>query len=131
MCTEVGYQFLYRTSRWDIQVATQHYHRNDNVPLQTHTRISLLVTERYHESLVVASGVTAPRAEWLAGVLLPKLLQWSRGPLDSGRLQSLVPLDRYSHLYQHLKEKHGQALVKVRCVQVAVSLKNVTRGSLC
>ena len=58
-----------------------------------------------------------PSADWLAAVLLPKLARWAVPTLEvapgPGKGLSLVPLDRYLALYQELKERHSDHLVKV------------------
>ena len=88
-----------------------------------------------------SNGITVPTREWLRGVLLPKIVQWSeeessqkqsvppgkhRVGKSRKRGESLIPLGRYSQLYAELKEKYGPTLVKV-CVCVcvfALSLRN-------
>lgn len=65
-----------------------------------------------------SSGVTCPTTDWLEKTLLPKVLQWSQesrgvsgGP---GKGESLIPMDRYSRLYQNMKSKYGPPIIKVR-----------------
>lgn len=73
-------------------------------------------------------GVTVPVVEWLGGVLLPKILQWSQEAASVGAVtltmkQSLIPLDKYSSLYLEMKGRYGQPLIKVR-PSVMVSLSH-------
>lgn len=78
-------------------------------------RIGLFVTEEYCTP-GLANGVTLPMVDWLGGVLLPKILQWAQESGDGGReqlKQALVPLDRYSCLYQQMRERYGSTLIKV------------------
>jgi len=74
---------------------------------------------------VQRSGLV-PSADWLATVLLPKLAQWTAPSLEvapgPGKGLSLVPLDRYSVLYQELKERHGDHLVKVGVAHATPSM---------
>lgn len=83
-------------------------------------RISLFVAPQYSGSCV--NGVTVPVVEWLGGVLLPKILQWAQEASGGGASgggaqrtmkQSLIPLDKYSSLYQEMKERYGHSLIKV------------------
>lgn len=78
----------------------------------------MFVTEQYcaPESSGWVNGVTLPVADWLGGVLLPKISQWAQENTAGGRgqlKQTLVPLDRYSRLYQQMKERYGPTLIKV------------------
>ncbi len=84
------------------------------------SRICLFLTEQYCAASAagLVNGVTVPAADWLVGVLLPKILLWSNSQGQGGHSamqlrQTLVPLDKYSCLYQRMKEKHGPALIKV------------------
>lgn len=77
-------------------------------------RISLYVTEQYSG---LVDGMARPGVDWLAGVLLPKVLQWAQESSVGGKKgelrQTLVPLDRYGRLYQQMKERYGHTLIKV------------------
>nr|XP_057924818.1 probable tRNA (uracil-O(2)-)-methyltransferase [Doryrhamphus excisus] len=61
-----------------------------------------------------SDGVAYPRLSWLSSELLPKLLRWST-ECKSGDFTStlsLLPVEKYSLMYQHLKDKY-KAMVKV------------------
>ncbi|XP_037118567.1 probable tRNA (uracil-O(2)-)-methyltransferase [Syngnathus acus] len=61
-----------------------------------------------------SDGVAYPNLGWLASDLLPKLLRWAvacKSSLFPNTL-SLLPVEKYSMVYQRLKEKY-KALVKV------------------
>lgn len=98
LCHKLAYRFMY----------------------ETHTsKICLFLTEQYCAASAagLVNGVTVPAADWLVGVLLPKILLWSNSQGQGGHSamqlrQTLVPLDKYSCLYQRMKEKHGPALIK-------------------
>ena len=69
-------------------------------------------------------GVLCPTVQWLQDHLLPKLCKWAEeiqpdGKTSKGSLR-LVPLDRYTLLYNRLKHDFGEKLVKVH-----VSLVNM------
>lgn len=53
-------------------------------------------------------------SEWLADILFPKLIAWTeiRDTLVQKSL-TLVPVDKYCQLYQDLKLKYGEDIVKV------------------
>ena len=58
--------------------------------------------------------MTSPGADWLGGVLLPKILQWAQeGGREEGPREPLIPLDRYCSLYQEMKDRYGHTLIKV------------------
>ncbi len=64
-----------------------------------------------------SDGVAYPKLSWLCTKLLPKLSRWA---LESKTSEfkstlSLIPVEKYSILYQQLKEKYKE-LVKVRAV---------------
>ncbi|XP_024119334.2 probable tRNA (uracil-O(2)-)-methyltransferase, partial [Oryzias melastigma] len=62
----------------------------------------------------VSDGVARPNLFWLSSELLPKLVRWgseSRSSEFKSTL-SLLPVEKYSITYQHLKEKY-RAMVKV------------------
>lgn len=63
----------------------------------------------------VSDGVARPNLFWLSSELLPKLVRWgseSRSSEFKSTL-SLLPVEKYSITYQHLKEKY-RAMVKVK-----------------
>lgn len=64
----------------------------------------------------LADGITAPTADWLVSLLLPKTAKWAeesaRG-CGGKRVESLVPLGRYSTLHHRLKAKYGPEFVQV------------------
>ncbi|XP_064201022.1 probable tRNA (uracil-O(2)-)-methyltransferase [Anguilla rostrata] len=61
-----------------------------------------------------SDGVVYPKFPWLVGVLLPKLAQWSTESRQSEfkSTLSLIPVEKYSCMYQKLKEKYKE-MVKV------------------
>ncbi|KAG7461868.1 hypothetical protein MATL_G00195690 [Megalops atlanticus] len=61
-----------------------------------------------------SDGVAYPKLSWLSGVLLPKLVQWSTECRQSEfkSTLSLIPVEKYSCMYQQLKEKYKE-MVKV------------------
>ncbi|XP_018330185.1 probable tRNA (uracil-O(2)-)-methyltransferase [Agrilus planipennis] len=55
-------------------------------------------------------------ADWLVGVLFPKLMKWAKESafkLDVKNSLSLVNIDLYSNLYHSLKEKYGKQIVQM------------------
>ncbi|KXJ27835.1 putative tRNA (uracil-O(2)-)-methyltransferase [Exaiptasia diaphana] len=58
-------------------------------------------------------GIVCPSIKWLRDQLLPKLNKWAENPENKskGSLR-LISLERYTILYQTLKEKYGWDLVK-------------------
>lgn len=74
-------------------------------------RVALHLTEHYSG---LANGVTSPGADWLSGVLLPRILKWAvEREAWQGQRETLIPLDRYCSLYQEMKDRYGQTLIKV------------------
>ncbi|XP_061665265.1 probable tRNA (uracil-O(2)-)-methyltransferase isoform X2 [Syngnathoides biaculeatus] len=73
--------------------------------LQLHARTA----ETWH-----SDGVAYPKLPWLAGDLLPKLARWAAACKSSERADtlSLLPVEKYSLVYQRLKDKY-KAMVKV------------------
>ncbi|KAM8747702.1 putative tRNA (uracil-O(2)-)-methyltransferase isoform 1-T2 [Acanthopagrus schlegelii] len=61
-----------------------------------------------------SDGVAYPRLSWLSTDLLPKLLRWATECKSSEfrSTLSLLPVEKYSVMYQQLKEKY-KAMVKV------------------
>ncbi|XP_076017805.1 putative tRNA (uracil-O(2)-)-methyltransferase [Genypterus blacodes] len=61
-----------------------------------------------------SDGVAYPRLSWLSTDLLPKLLRWATESKSSEfkSTLSLLPVEKYSVMYQQLKEKY-KAMVKV------------------
>ncbi|MBN3300663.1 TRM44 methyltransferase, partial [Amia calva] len=61
-----------------------------------------------------SNGVIYPKLAWLSTELLPKLVKWSTENTKSEfkSTLSLIPVEKYSHLYQKLKEKYKE-MVKV------------------
>nr|XP_054603774.1 probable tRNA (uracil-O(2)-)-methyltransferase [Nothobranchius furzeri] len=61
-----------------------------------------------------SDGVAYPRLSWLSSDLLPKLVHWAAECRTSEfrSTLSLLPVEKYSLLYQQLKEKY-KAMVKV------------------
>lgn len=62
-----------------------------------------------------SDGVAYPRLSWLSADLLPKLQRWATECKSSEfrSTLSLLPVEKYSVMYQQLKEKY-KALVKVK-----------------
>jgi tRNASer (uridine44-2'-O)-methyltransferase len=62
----------------------------------------------------IGDGVVCPSIKWMKDQLLPKLKKWAENPekQSKGSLR-LISLERYTLLYQELKEKYGHDLVKV------------------
>ncbi|XP_061565608.1 probable tRNA (uracil-O(2)-)-methyltransferase [Cololabis saira] len=62
----------------------------------------------------VSDGVAYAKLPWLSSDLLPKLARWASECKSSefGSTLSLLPVEKYSITYQHLKEKY-KAMVKV------------------
>lgn len=71
-------------------------------------------------------GVAYPKLAWLSSDLLPKLVRWATECQSSEfrSTLSLLPVEKYSLVYQQLKEKY-KAMVKV---QSLVSLFNRSTG---
>lgn len=66
----------------------------------------------------LSDGVAYPKLTWLCTDLLPKLVRWAA---DCKRSEfrstlSLLPVEKYSLVYQQLKEKY-KAMVKVKSAQ--------------
>lgn len=61
-----------------------------------------------------SDGVAYPKPAWFSAELLPKLVRWATENKSSefSSTLSLLPLEKYSVVYQQLKEKY-RALVKV------------------
>lgn len=61
-----------------------------------------------------SDGIAYPRLPWLTSDLLPKLLRWATECKSSEfkSTLSLLPVEKYSLMYQQLKEKY-KAMVKV------------------
>lgn len=66
-----------------------------------------------------SDGVVYPKLAWLSTDLLPKLLRWASQCKSSEfkSTLSLLPVDKYSLMYQRLKDKY-KAMVKVQPGQV-------------
>ena len=62
-----------------------------------------------------SDGVAYAKLPWLSSDLLPKLVRWATECKSSEfkSTLSLLPVEKYSFMYQHLKEKY-KAMVKVR-----------------
>ncbi|KAI1883493.1 hypothetical protein AGOR_G00232010 [Albula goreensis] len=62
----------------------------------------------------LSDGVAYPKLPWVRGVLLPKLVHWSTESRQSEfkSTLSLIPVEKYSCMYQKLKEKYKE-MVKV------------------
>lgn len=62
-----------------------------------------------------SDGVAYPKLAWLSADLLPKLKRWATECKSSEfrSTLSLLPVDKYSLMYQQLKEKY-RAMVKVK-----------------
>jgi len=88
------------------------------ITIISHYSIVLCVATRTVESSLAdnkgGDGVVCPSIKWLRDLLLPKLKKWAENPAGSsqGSLR-LISLERYTILYQTLKEKYGWDLVKV------------------
>ena len=88
----------------------------------TNTRIFLRILNEPSEPTDQQSnhqrdGVFSPTVNWLQDHLLPKLSKWAEES-QSGEQKSkgslrLVPLDKYTLLYQQMKQKYGERLVRV------------------
>lgn len=65
-----------------------------------------------------SDGVAYPRLPWLSSDLLPKLVRWATECKSSEfrSTLSLLPVEKYSVMYQTLKEKY-KAMVKVKSAQ--------------
>lgn len=63
-----------------------------------------------------SDGVAYPKPAWFSTDLLPKLVRWATEKRSSefGSTLSLLPVERYSVVYQQLKDKY-KAMVKVKC----------------
>lgn len=63
----------------------------------------------------VSDGVAYAKLPWLSSDLLPKLMRWAAEckSSDFKSTLSLLPVEKYSFMYQHLKEKY-KAMVKVK-----------------
>ncbi|XP_061620526.1 probable tRNA (uracil-O(2)-)-methyltransferase isoform X1 [Phyllopteryx taeniolatus] len=61
-----------------------------------------------------SDGVAYPKLSWLSGKLLPKLVRWAAACKSGGWADtlSLLPVEKYSLVYQRLKDKY-KAMVKV------------------
>ncbi|KAM9836651.1 putative tRNA (uracil-O(2)-)-methyltransferase isoform 2-T2 [Aulostomus maculatus] len=61
-----------------------------------------------------SDGVVYPKLSWLTSDLLPKLVRWAteRKSSEFSSTLSLLPLEKYSVVYQQLKQKY-KAMVKV------------------
>lgn len=62
-----------------------------------------------------SDGVAYPKLPWLSSDLLPKLVRWATECRSSEfrSTLSLLPVEKYSLMYQQLKDKY-KAMVKVR-----------------
>ncbi|XP_045145468.1 probable tRNA (uracil-O(2)-)-methyltransferase isoform X1 [Echinops telfairi] len=71
--------------------------------------VSIVCPEHWH-----ADGVVHPTPTWLGEILLARLARWAVGNRPSGfkSTLSLVPIARYSQVYEELKEKY-RPMVKV------------------
>lgn len=65
-----------------------------------------------------SDGVAYPKLPWLSTDLLPKLVRWAAECKSSEfrSTLSLLPVEKYSLMYQQLKEKY-KAMVKVESAQ--------------
>lgn len=65
-----------------------------------------------------SDGVAYPRLPWLSSDLLPKLVRWATECKSSEfrSTLSLLPVEKYSLMYQQLKDKY-KAMVKVESAQ--------------
>lgn len=68
-----------------------------------------------------SDGVAYPRLPWLSSDLLPKLVRWATECKSSEfkSTLSLLPVEKYSLMYQQLKDKY-KAMVKVRTEGVLI-----------
>lgn len=66
-----------------------------------------------------SDGVAYPKLPWLSSDLLPKLVRWATECKSSEfrSTLSLLPVEKYSVMYQQLKEKY-KAMVKVKAAQL-------------
>ena len=83
-------------------------------------RVLLQVADKASSNDSNRDGVLCPTVQWLQDHLLPKLCKWAEeiqpdGKTSKGSLR-LVPLDRYTLLYNRLKHDFGEKLVKVQCL---------------
>lgn len=62
-----------------------------------------------------SDGVAYPKPAWFSTDLLPKLVRWASENRSSefSSTLSLLPVEKYSVMYQQLKEKY-KAMVKVK-----------------
>lgn len=67
-----------------------------------------------------SDGVAYPKPAWFSTDLLPKLVRWASENRSSefGSTLSLLPVEKYSVVYQQLKEKY-KAMVKVKPTRVS------------
>nr|XP_054749079.1 probable tRNA (uracil-O(2)-)-methyltransferase [Lytechinus pictus] len=75
--------------------------------------ISLHVDEIYKSS---QHSTSIPSVEWLANTLAPKIVKWASEIRGSDRVEvvkPLVPMDRYTELYQEMKQKYGREFVRI------------------
>lgn len=65
-----------------------------------------------------SDGVAYPKLPWMSTDLMPKLVRWATECKSSEfkSTLSLLPVEKYSVMYQQLKEKY-KALVKVKSAQ--------------
>lgn len=65
-----------------------------------------------------SDGVAYPKLPWLSTDLLPKLVRWATECKSSEfrSTLSLLPVEKYSIMYQQLKDKY-KAMVKVMSAQ--------------
>ncbi|XP_070541406.1 probable tRNA (uracil-O(2)-)-methyltransferase [Ptychodera flava] len=77
-------------------------------------RISLQILDN-QPPVDLTNGVTLPTADWLVKNLLPKLVKWSMdsNPGQSVNSNSLISMEKYTVLYQQLKQKYGPEINKV------------------
>lgn len=79
-----------------------------------------------------SDGVTYPKLTWFSTDLLPKLTRWAAESKCSEfrSTLSLLPVEKYSLVYQQLKEKY-KAMVKVKyCSCISDTCGNLSAASI-
>lgn len=67
-----------------------------------------------------SDGVAYPKLTWLTSELLPKLARWAAESkaTEFKSTLSLIPIERYSLLYQQLKGKYKEMVKVKKCRSV-------------
>ncbi|XP_031573877.1 probable tRNA (uracil-O(2)-)-methyltransferase isoform X2 [Actinia tenebrosa] len=100
-------------SEWEM-TAYRFLHLQDiNNKPKISLQVSCSVIDRRVQDINRSDCVVCPSIQWMKDHLLPKLKKWAENPQkqSKGSLR-LISLERYTLLYQELKDKHGLELVK-------------------